>query len=126
MREAFFGIHYFDQFQSNLGIATNILASRLKSLVEHEILKKQKDPDDARRIKYKLTEKGIDLYPVTLALMRWGDRWLFADKGPPLMLRHEKCGHRLIPAMCCTHCGEIVDVHEVSFEERFKLKDSLT
>lgn len=116
LREAFFGVRYYDKFQVNLGIATNILSQRLKMLVEHEILRKQKDPDDARRIIYRFTEKGIDLYPITLALMTWGDRWLADKKGPPLKLHHKTCGHRLDPVMCCARCGRPVNAREVSFD----------
>ncbi len=118
LREAFFGVHYYDQFQSNLGIATNILSSRLKSLVENKILEKQKDTVDARRVKYKLTEKGLDLYPITLALMEWGDRWLADDEGPPLLLYHKKCGHQLHTVMRCSSCNEIVKARDVSYQER--------
>jgi len=120
LREAFFGVRYYDQFQNNLGIATNILSDRLKKLVENNILEKQKDKRDARRIKYRLTEKGRDLYPITLALMQWGDRWLTDKHGPPLYLNHKKCGHQLTPAMCCTNCGEVVDVHDITYEEKWK------
>ncbi len=74
LREAFFGERYYDRFRSNLGIATNILSKRLKSLVDNGVLEKQPDEADARRIRYKLTAKGLDLYSVTLALIRWGDR----------------------------------------------------
>ncbi len=120
LREAFFGIHYYDQFHSNLGIATNILSNRLKSLVENEILDKTKDPDDARRAKYKLTEKGLDLYPITLTLMTWGDRWLADEAGPPLTLHHKKCGQPLNTILCCSSCGEIVNAIDISYKENYK------
>ena len=120
LREAFFGVRYYDQFLSNLGIATNILSSRLKKLVENGIMKKNKDPIDSRRMKYRLTEKGRDLYPVTLAFMQWGDRWLADEKGPPLLLFHKQCGHQLIPVICCEYCGKIVEAKEVTYEEIWK------
>ena len=88
LREAFFGVRYYDQFLSNLGIATNMLSNRLKRLVENGIMEKNKDSTDSRRMTYRLTEKGRDLYPVTLAFMQWGDRWLADEKGPPLLLFH--------------------------------------
>lgn len=117
LREAFFGVRYYDQFQANLGIATNILSGRLRALVENGILRRRRDPDDARRIQYRFTAKGLDLYPVTLALMRWGDKWLAGEDGPPLVLRHQTCGHHLTPVMCCRHCGQEVSAREVSHEE---------
>ena len=120
LREAFFGVRYYDQFQANLGIATNILSNRLKKLVENSIFERHKDKLDSRRIKYRLTEKGRDLYPVTLTLMQWGDRWLADKNGPPLYLNHKRCGHKLTLAMCCENCGEVVDVYDVTYEEKWK------
>ena len=115
LREAFFGEHYYDRFRSNLGIATNILSKRLKSLVDNGVLEKQPDEADARRIRYKLTAKGLDLYSVTLALIGWGDKWLSDDDGPPLKLLHKTCGHRLHPQMSCSSCGKAVRATDVSY-----------
>ena len=115
LREVFFGEHYYDRFRSNLGIATNILSKRLKSLVDNGVLEKQPDEADARRIRYKLTAKGLDLYSVTLALIGWGDKWLSDDDGPPLKLLHKTCGHRLHPQMCCSSCGKAVRAKDVSY-----------
>ena len=123
LREAFFGIRHYDQFQANLGIATNILSDRLKTLVKNGIMGRRKDRKDARRIQYRLTEKGLDLYPVTLALMQWGDRWLADADGPPLFLYHKTCGHDLTPVMCCAQCHQPVDARQVSYESRHN-KDS--
>jgi DNA-binding HxlR family transcriptional regulator len=114
LREAFFRVRHFDQFQENLGIATNILSHRLKVLVENGIMEKQRDKNDARRITYRLTEKGLDIYPIVLALMNWGDRWLAGKQGPPLTLVHKPCQHPLTPVMCCDHCGRPVCARDVS------------
>ena len=116
LREAFFRVRHFDGFQENLGIATNILSNRLKILVDNGIMEKSKDPEDARRVTYRLTEKGLDIYPIVLALLRWGDRWLAGEKGPPLVLHHINCGHDLTPIMCCEHCGSQVTARDVTFE----------
>lgn len=117
LRETFFGVRYYDEFLANLGIATNILSQRLALLVENGILNRRKDEKDARRVRYSLTEKGMGIYSVTLTLMAWGDRWLAGKEGPPLLLHHEACGHRLHPVVCCAHCGREVDPREISFEE---------
>ena len=122
IREAFFGNRTFEQFQANLGIATNILSARLKKLVQNGIFERLKNQDDGRRFIYKLTPKGFDLYPIILALMNWGDRWLAGKEGPPLLLYHEDCGHRLKSVMCCAHCGKPVHARHVTYEERFKRK----
>ncbi len=116
LREIFFGVRYYDQLLGNLGIATNILSDRLKALVKHRVLSRRKDRSDGRRVVYLLTERGLDLYSVTLALMNWGDRWLAGRKGPPLLLTHNKCGNRLEAQMCCAACGVAVDPREVGVD----------
>ena len=118
IREAFFGIKTYENFQRNLGIATNILSDRLKTLVQNDIFKRIKNPDDGRRFVYKLTEKGLDLYSIVLAIMNWGDRWLAGGEEPPLVLYHENCGHRLEPIMKCAHCGESIQARHITYSER--------
>ena len=124
IREAFFGVRYYDAFLSNLGIATNILTDRLKWLVENDIFETHKDTKDARRKKYALTEKGLDLYPVILSIIKWGDRWLSDESGPPLLLHHRKCGHLLTPVICCEHCRESIVINDVTYEEVWRDKES--
>ncbi len=118
LREAFFGVRNYDQFLSNLGIATNILSDRLKILVAHGIMEKQPDPKDARRIRYRLTEKGLDLFDIVLAFMQWGDRWLADEDGPPLALYHKGCGQHLEPVMNCAACGKKVHARDVAYVEK--------
>ena len=122
LRETFFGVRYYDRFKANLGIATNILSHRLKILTENNILARETDPDDARRVRYRLTEKGIDLYPIILAMMQWGDKWMDDGQGPPLILYHKACGHRLFPVMRCQHCGEEVLAQDIEYTNRDETK----
>jgi DNA-binding HxlR family transcriptional regulator len=75
LRASFNGLHHFEEFLSELGIARNILSNRLAKLVEHAILDRQPCPDDRRRIEYRLTEKGFDLLPAMLALRQWGQKY---------------------------------------------------
>jgi DNA-binding HxlR family transcriptional regulator len=120
LREAFFGVRYYDQIQAKIGIATNILSDRLKQLVENGIMEKKRDDQDLRKMKYRLTEKGRDLYPITLALMKWGDKWLADENGPPLMLHHKSCHHQLTPVMCCKNCKKEIKVQDVEYKEVWK------
>jgi DNA-binding HxlR family transcriptional regulator len=76
LREAFVGTRRFHDFQQNLGIARNILSARLKKLVARGILERAAAPDGGRRLGYRLTAKGRDFFPVLMALMQWGDRWV--------------------------------------------------
>jgi DNA-binding HxlR family transcriptional regulator len=76
LREAFFGVRQFGEFERRLGIAKNVLSSRLKHLVEAGVLERRPSRDDARQIEYRLTERGKDLAPVLVALSQWGERWV--------------------------------------------------
>lgn len=75
LRASFNGLHHFEEFLSELGIARNILSNRLAKLVEHGILDRQPCPDDRRRIEYRLTEKGFDILPAMIALRQWGQKY---------------------------------------------------
>ncbi len=76
------GYHTFKQFQnSGEGIATNVLANRLKRLRTAGIVTVEADPSDGRKLNYRLTAKGIDLAPVVLELLIWGAQ--HEDTGAP-------------------------------------------
>jgi DNA-binding HxlR family transcriptional regulator len=90
IREAFMGTRRFEQFQRHLGIARNILAARLKKLVGREILERVVDPDDARRVEYRLTAKGRALFPVLMALREWGDSWVVGVERAPMLVLDRK------------------------------------
>jgi DNA-binding HxlR family transcriptional regulator len=101
---AFFGLRRFDDIQRELGIATNILSTRLELLVRQKILEKQLYSAQPRRYEYRLTEKGRDLFSYALLLNRWGDRWLATAAGPPFYIVHAKCEKRVTPEVRCSHC----------------------
>jgi hypothetical protein len=63
-----------------------------------------------------LTGKGQDLVPVLFALMAWGDRWAAGREGPPMWLRHQRCGQRTTPQVTCTRCGQPLALEEVAVE----------
>ncbi|MES2754646.1 MAG: helix-turn-helix domain-containing protein [Pseudomonadota bacterium] len=75
LRASFNGLHHFEEYQSELGIARNILANRLARLTGHGILERTALPEDRRKIEYRLTEKGMALLPTMIALRQWGERW---------------------------------------------------
>ena len=115
LREAFWGVRRFTELQRNLGIARNILSSRLQALVAAEILERRLYRADPERFEYVLTEKGRDLYPAIVAIMRWGDQHLSEGDDAPLVLRHT-CGEDAAPHLACAHCGETVDAREITPE----------
>ena len=113
IREAFNGVRRFDDMQERLGIARNVLATRLQTLVDHGVLERRRYQERPERFEYRLTEKGLDLYPVLVSLMRWGDRWTAGEAGPPLTLVHQPCGKVLTPVMTCPECGGEVRPRDV-------------
>jgi DNA-binding HxlR family transcriptional regulator len=113
VREAFAGARRFDDFRKRLGIARNVLSARLRALVEHGVLERHAYQDSPRRYEYRLTPMGEDLYPVLVSLLRWGDRWLAGDEGPPMTLSHRPCGHAAEPGLVCGHCGDTLRPQDV-------------
>jgi len=86
LRAAFNGLHHFEAFQAELGIARNILANRLARLVDHGILQREPLPKDRRKIRYTLTEKGHALLPTMVALRQWGERWELGEPAFPVLV----------------------------------------
>ncbi len=113
IRDAFRGVTRFDDFQANLGIARNVLSHRLRLLVREGILERRPYSQHPPRFEYRLTAKGRDLYPIILALLRWGDRWAAGPEGPPLVLTHLACGQPVQGVLACEHCGAPLDPREV-------------
>lgn len=106
LRDAFMGVRRFDDFQSDLGIARNILSNRLERLVDAGILRTERYSDHPPRDEYRLTEKGKDLMDVLLALWRWGDRWEAPGGAEPRRLVHLDCGESTHMVATCAHCGD--------------------
>ncbi|MEO5866207.1 MAG: helix-turn-helix domain-containing protein [Sphingomonas sp.] len=86
LRAAFNGLRHFEEFQTELGIARNILANRLARLVDHGILTREAMPEDRRKIEYRLTDKGAALLPTMLALRQWGERWETGMPASPVLV----------------------------------------
>lgn len=113
MRDALFGgATRFADFHRRLGIATNVLAKRLDSLVESGILERRPDHDSSDRHTYAPTTKGWDLAPALIALTQWGDRWAAPD-GPPILYRHTDCGAAVSEQATCADCGQITDLTQI-------------
>lgn len=112
LREAFYGTTRFDDFAERVGISEPVTAARLRDLVDHGLLEREdyREPGQRTRKRYRLTAKGADLFPVLVALMQWGDRWL-DERGGPVELRHRDCGETVGVQL---RCG---GGHEVSPDE---------
>jgi DNA-binding HxlR family transcriptional regulator len=116
LRDVFLGVRRFDRLQSDLGIARNVLATRLERLVDAGILDKTPYQERPARYEYRLTEKGLDLWPVLVELLRWGDRYAPSSGGPPIVLVHKGCGGKLGERRICERCGAELGVREVAAE----------
>jgi DNA-binding HxlR family transcriptional regulator len=105
LREVFLGDRRFDEMVRRTGAPRDTLAARLRTLVAAGILERRRYSEHPARSEYHLTEAGRDLYPVIATLMRWGDKYLAGEDGPPLVLEHA-CGHQLVAQLVCQACGE--------------------
>ncbi|MEU1040146.1 winged helix-turn-helix transcriptional regulator [Streptomyces sp. NPDC005551] len=107
LREVSLGVTRFDQLVRNTGAPRDVLAARLKRLVEAGVLEKVEYSERPRRYEYRPTAAGRELEPVLLTLMAWGDRHLQQDGFRPMVLEHS-CGHTLVPRVVCQECGDEV------------------
>lgn len=106
VREAFRGVRRFEQWQERLGVARNVLAARLKTLVAHGVLEAKVYSERPLRQEYLLTAKGKELNWVLLTLYDWGSRHLYQEAESGVAFRHTPCGHMLKPQLVCSDCGE--------------------
>ena len=106
LRDCFLRVRRFDEFQARLGIGRPILADRLGKLVKNGVLEKVKYQESPTRHEYRLTRRGLDLHPVIMSIVHWGDVHLSGEAGRPLLHRHETCGQVFDPVMVCSECGE--------------------
>jgi len=117
LREGFFGVRRFGDFQRNLAISRKSLTARLANLTEMQILEKQLYCERPPRFEYRLTERGMDFYPSILMLMQWGDRHRAGADGPPLTLFHKDCGAPLHAEVVCDHCRRPLVAADVDIPE---------
>jgi DNA-binding HxlR family transcriptional regulator len=118
LREAFRGVRRFDEMQRQTEAPRPILSDRLRVLVDEGVLERRPYGNHPDRFEYRLTEKGIDLYPVIVSLLTWGDRWMGDGEDlPPVELRHKGCGHLMHPELACPECGEWLGARDVTARE---------
>jgi len=120
LRDAFLRVRRFEDFQSRLGIARRVLTERLAGLVDDGILEKVIYQQKPQRYEYRLTEKGLALYPVILALVHWGDAYYAGPNGPPMLHTHKHCGHDFRSVLSCSECGEALVARDVIARPRDK------
>jgi DNA-binding HxlR family transcriptional regulator len=105
VRDILLGLRRFDEIQAHLGIARNVLQTRLQRLQEHGVIERIRYQQHPPRHEYRLTEKGLDLWPTIVALMKWGDRYASPEGGPAVLIEHRGCGGAVDEHRICERCG---------------------
>lgn len=113
LRNAFHGMQTFDAFLDHLKVSPSVLSNRLQRLVDDGILKKQKARHDGRSFDYRLTEAGVDLYPVVVSMMDWGDKWRPSDKGTRLHLLERETGQPIAGTKVLASDGRELTAYDV-------------
>jgi DNA-binding HxlR family transcriptional regulator len=126
IREVFNGHRKFSEMQRSLGVARNVLTDRLQGLVDEGILERRPYSERPERYEYFLTEKGLDLWPLMVSLMQWGDKWEPLPDGRPMVVVHKgECGGEIDDRRMCTKCGKALTVREARAVEGPGMKAAL-
>lgn len=106
VRDVFLGLRRFDDLHASLGITRSVLSTRLDHLVAEGVLERRQYQSRPDRYEYVATSKGLELWPVLMQLLDWGDRHYAGETGPPRLIEHAECGGRMNSALDCDRCGE--------------------
>ncbi len=115
LRDVFLGIRRFDDFTEHTGIPRQVLSNRLATLVDQGLLRREayQEPGERVRYEYRLTDKGMDAYPILVALREWGDKYTVDESGPPLLTVHRDCGASVGVHLRCEAGHELASPREV-------------
>lgn len=113
LRDVFYGVRRFEALRSHLGISRKVLTGRLERLTDEGVLKKSLYQTKPSRSEYKLTSKGLDLIPVLLTIMNWGDKWMSGPGKTPVIFVHKDCGEETTPKLVCSGCGGDLNAHNI-------------
>jgi DNA-binding HxlR family transcriptional regulator len=112
LRDIWAGISRFEEIQADLGISRKVLTERLNHLIERGVVDRR--PYDRRpRYEYILTDKGTELVDVLMVMVRWGDKWLAGQAGPPVLYRHHACGQISSVDLRCAQCGQPMHADDI-------------
>ena len=112
VRSVMHGNRRFGEMQESLGIARNVLSSRLQRLVDEEILERRAYQESPPRYEYFLTQKGLDLWPALIALLNWGDRYSPDPEGPRRLIVHKECGGTVSERGICESCDKVLTARD--------------
>ncbi|PWW04384.1 HxlR family transcriptional regulator [Hoeflea marina] len=116
LRDVWFGVNRFDDLANDLGISRNLLTSRLKAMVEDDIIVAVPYQQRPVRNEYFLTTAGKELVPVLLTLVEWGERWRIEPGKSPLRVKHKGCGHYTHATVVCSECGDPLTIDNIAPE----------
>ena len=116
LREAFNGVRRSDDLAGHLAISESVLARRLRSLVDAGVLERHayRLAGERARHDYRLTVRGLELLPVIVALMQWGDRHLADAEGGSWTVTHRDCGHPAEAVVRCRHDHQDLEAGDTS------------
>jgi DNA-binding HxlR family transcriptional regulator len=116
LREAFNGVRRFADLQAGTGAPRQVLSARLAGLVAEGLLRKEpyQEPGQRQRDQYRLTQKGLDLYPIMIALTQWGDRYVADPEGPAIVITHRDCGEPVEVRLQCATGHEVGGAREAT------------
>jgi DNA-binding HxlR family transcriptional regulator len=119
LREVFNGVRRFADMQTRTGAPRQVLSARLTRMVDEGLLRKvpYQEPGQRRRFEYRLTQKGLDLYPILVSLMHWGDTYVNQETGPPVILTHRECGAEIGLTFVCEAGHTVASPREVTPKE---------
>jgi DNA-binding HxlR family transcriptional regulator len=113
LREAYYGVTRFDEFQFYIGVATNILSARLKKFVDLGVMNRMQLPEHSRRYEYQLTEMGRDFFRTYLALKKWGDDWLADGTGPQVVFQDRESGKEVLSPAILGARGKALQLEDI-------------
>jgi DNA-binding HxlR family transcriptional regulator len=116
LREAFSGVRRFADLQRRTGAPRQVLSERLARMVGEGLLRKVPYQEEGQRgrLEYRLTDKALDLYPVLVALMQWGDQYAAGPAGPAARLTHRDCGQPIQLKLSCGAGHEVGSARDVT------------
>jgi DNA-binding HxlR family transcriptional regulator len=113
LRDCFLRIRRFEDFQERLQVTRHVLADRLKKLVSYGVLRRVPYQTRPKRYEYILTQRGLDLHPIVMSIVHWGDVHMVDARGRPLLHEHKLCGKMFDPVMVCSECRQPLSPKDV-------------
>lgn len=115
LREVFGGVRRFADMRERCGVPRQVLTNRLAMLVDEGLLRREpyREPGSRVRHEYRLTEKGLAIYPVLVAVKEWGDRYYCDPEGPPLRFKHRDCGAEMHQELHCADGHRVEEYRDV-------------